>query len=390
MRCIVKLFIFPLMNILYLISLCVPKKDNLWVFGAWFGNSYADNSKYLFEYVCANKKEIDCIWISKNKHVVEFLQGQGKRVYYYLSMQGIWLVMRSQAAFITCSKGDIFAAVLTPRHYVVQLWHGTPLKKIVYDDRMVYDRDSILHKIKTMIFPFLKIKFSLVVSPSQYISRIFSGAFRMRLDKCPVLGYPRNDILSNKRTVINNSRKQVILYAPTFREHELTGSVITIPSAQELAEVNDFLVSIDKELRIRLHPAISGKVADLFMYSRISLSTEADIQLDLKQAEILISDYSSLIYDYLLTDRPIIQFAPDLDEYLASSREMYHDYEKIAAGPIAHTWSEVLVFLSECLCDPKRYAENRKYVRELFNAYNDDLSSERVYQFVYKMLYMRH
>ncbi|PRP61101.1 glycerophosphotransferase, partial [Bacillus halotolerans] len=138
-------------------------------------------------------------------------------------------------------------------------------------------------------------------------------------DKCPVLGYPRNDILSNKRTVINNSRKQVILYAPTFREHELTGSVITIPSAQELAEVNDFLVSIDKELRIRLHPAISGKVADLFMYSRISLSTEADIQLDLKQAEILISDYSSLIYDYLFNDRSIIQIVPELDEYYGSS-----------------------------------------------------------------------
>ena len=133
---LLKLTIYILNTPLYWVSCCMPKNSNIWIFGAWFGEKYADNSKYLFEYVNRSHSEIRAIWFSTNKNVIRLLNQKGYEAYYTYSWKGYYFGAKARFAFVSVSITDINQYVCsTSRTIIVQLWHGTPLKKIHFDDR---------------------------------------------------------------------------------------------------------------------------------------------------------------------------------------------------------------------------------------------------------------
>lgn len=94
-------------QILYISSKVVPKDDRIWIFGAWQGKAYADNSKYLFEYINREHKNIRAIWVSKDKNIVNDINSLGYEAYKFYSIKSIILSMRAKVFFETEGSQDI-------------------------------------------------------------------------------------------------------------------------------------------------------------------------------------------------------------------------------------------------------------------------------------------
>ena len=133
-------------------------------------------------------------------------------------------------------------------------------------------------------------------------------------------------------------------------------------------------------LLFKPHP--SSEKIDLSQYNHIkSVDPNVDIMDLLVITDILITDYSGVTYDFLITMRPIIFFAYDLDKYLME-RGMYYDYETFVPGPIVKTGDELLIKLKNVSHWDKKYEEKRKNVRNLLNKYSDGNSTKRIIEFL--------
>ena len=106
----------------------------------------------------------------------------------------------------------------------------------------------------------------------------------------------------------------------------------------------------------------------------------------MNQYDLLITDLSSILFDYLLLDKPIVFSAFDMDTYIKRDRELYYRYEEITPGPKGENWTEVMQHVLELLNDPSIYEEERAQIKNRFNTYHDGSSSERVYTHVVKMM----
>ena len=92
---------------IYLFSSLVPRSENIWVFGAWYGNQYSDNTSYLYEYVKETKPDIKTVWLTRNKHVIKNLRNKGDNVFRNNSIYGFWYGSRAGVTFINCSYDDV-------------------------------------------------------------------------------------------------------------------------------------------------------------------------------------------------------------------------------------------------------------------------------------------
>ncbi len=386
----VKFIKYTIMLPLYWLSCIVPKDKNTWVFGAWFGERYADNSKYLFEYVNKNYPKINTIWLTKNKIVYNDLKTKGYKVVLKKSLKGIYFSMRAKV-FIVCQskKEDIYPFVNDKVSVVVQLWHGIPLKKIGYDDKIYSfcNARSQKNKIKKLFFPFLIESYSLLIATSEETRKIFSQAFKIEKDKVKITGYPRNDRLF---TVSKEEEYIKIIYLPTFRKGR--GFEVDLFSTYgfNVIEINKKLKNNNAKLYIKLHP-VNKPPAHIIEQIHNSTQVEfvessEDLYENLSTFDILITDYSSVFFDYLLLDKPII-FAPfDIEAYLKHDREFYYNYEDVTPGPKARNWNQVLIHIEEAIKYPNKYKKERKEIRDLFHKYQDGNSSMRVFNEIIKLL----
>ena len=128
----------------------VPRKKNLWIFGTWYGKKYSDNSKYLYEYVLKWYPEVNAIWITKSKEIVEKLKAENKRVFLSNSFGGICACLFAKHAFLTSGVIDVNPLFLNGCKQI-WLWHGMPLKKIGYCD----DLSNHSSKIKRILVKYL-------------------------------------------------------------------------------------------------------------------------------------------------------------------------------------------------------------------------------------------
>src|SRR6266480_1677422 len=124
---------------LYFFGLLVPRSRTIWVFGAWFGHRYADNSRYVFEFVTEHEPQIRAIWLTREPAIVAELRRRGREVHLSESWPGFWLACRAGLAVATCGNADLNPMALS-RTRRLQLWHGTPLKKIKADDQVTEHR----------------------------------------------------------------------------------------------------------------------------------------------------------------------------------------------------------------------------------------------------------
>lgn len=330
----------------YAIANLMPKKQSLWIFGGWFGTRYSDNPKAFFEYINTEQQHIKPVWICKSNEVIESLRSSGFHAYHEKSVIGLWYQLRAEHVFICQSlHDDICAAAIGKKTKVVNLWHGLPLKKIMYDvfgDR-VYSK-NIVGKLFDKLSPYNKHRNDIVIATSKLTQKMFAKAFRVPHNQVLMCGFPRNDIFFKNLEHKGNATFNCI-YMPTFRGGIGTECDLFEHYGFNISKIEAELAKHNIQLTLRMHPVNkppSQIVEQIKNSSVIALDNGGDIYESIDQYDCLITDYSSIYFDFLLSNKPIV-FAPfDLVEYKKRERALYFDFEEVTLAPYCSNWEEVI------------------------------------------------
>lgn len=374
---------------LYLMSCILRKDPSLWVFGEYCGETYRCNPKHLFEFINQYHPEVEAVWLARKFSVIRKIRVAGGQAYHVYSPWGLFYAMRAGAVFcnvdIAC---DFVGSIISKKTLYINLWHGTPLKKIGRDiDRGGVQLNPLATKIKK-ILSLIGLRtvhpVDLLASSSEMVSKTLCSAFALSPEQVQVTGYPRNDALFNHGSSPKDSVNKII-YMPTFRGN--VGDEIDFFYAYKFgfSKMEKFLSANNARLWIRLHQfnmpdeALMRKIESsdyIFMHQH------EDIYEELSSFDILITDISSIYFDYLLLDRPIVFSAFDLDKYISQERGLYYEYADVTPGPKADDWNEVLVEVSKVLEAPEAYAQERQRICSQFNKYVDGGSCQRMISLV--------
>ena len=240
-----------------------------------------------------------------------------------------------------------------PKHTIyLQTWHGTPLKKLGADIEEVHMPGTTTEKYKEIFFKESS-NWDYLISPNRYSSDIFTHAFRVPADKILETGYPRNDELINSNNMGNIKKikeslglpkdKKIIMYAPTWRDDEYFSIGHYKFNLKIDLDLLQNSLGEDYVILLRLHYLISNRI-DVSRYEGFvyDLSNYHDIRNLYMISDLLITDYSSVFFDYLCLKRPIIFYTYDIDSYRDKLRGFYFDFEKEAPGPLVKTTKELI------------------------------------------------
>tara|TARA_B100000945_G_scaffold317698_1_gene321054 strand:- start:3840 stop:5090 length:1251 start_codon:yes stop_codon:yes gene_type:complete len=383
---------------MYLLSTIWPRSSKIWIFGAWYGKNYSDNPAYIYEYIVDKKLDIIPIWLTQNKNVIKTLRKKGFRVYSTFSIQGFWYALKGAVTFINCGYEDVNKYCIK-KSIVVQLWHGVPLKKIKNDDEINNNLNNFLifaRKIFFKIFPFFDEKYDILISSGKITTQRYMTAFRLSRSKIFETGFPRSDIIKSEKLSLNkdqimnyksNNIHKLILYAPTHRAEGK--SHFNIFSDYNLVDFNKFLKDNHSLLFIKLHFYEDYEKIMIMIENQsniVILNNNIDINRILFNMDILITDYSSVFYDYLILDRPIIFTPFDIDEYQTHDRELYVDYNQEVPGPVCLDWGDVKLELKKLFNQNDSFLSKRKKCYNKYFKYSDDQNTKRVINSVIKYL----
>jgi len=374
------------LNIIHFFSFIFPRDKNIWVFGSWDGKVFMDNSKYLFLFVNHYFPRITPVWISRSKTLVEDLRKRGLKAYYIWDLKAIYYCLR--AKYYVIDHAPCFSSLFSPINLwlsgnakIIQLWHGVPLKRI---DRSPPTRTSMYQKISMFDkmlselsrFNLINVKINTyVVAPSRFFGRILASTFKVPETHIIISGYPRNygfQIPEEKRVFnlrfyklikkYKRDGRKILFYIPTFRDSGRNSLVNVLANLERLKR---FLKENNAVLVIKLHKADVKRINIKADETIILLPQHYDIYEILSLGDVLITDYSSIFFDFLLLDRPIIFFAYDIEEYQKYDREFYFSYETFVPGPVVFDFEELLDWINTFINQRKKdkYREKRKKLR---------------------------
>jgi len=379
------------------ISLVIPKKKDLWLFGSWNGMRFGSSTKYLFLYVINNCTDIQAVWITKNKIVFEHLKNKSLPVTYAWSLKGILLCFRAEVIFITHLIYDINPCI-SDGSIIVQLFHHVlPLKFMSpYRD---YKNDSTLKKIRNMLKnPHTLRKPDYYISSSKWLTNNITIP-KLWADSEKVLetGFPRSDAILNNSEYENdnnylkelisyngNSIPTIVYYLPTHRDH--SSNFNPFQYEFDINLLNKLLKQSNAYFIYKFHPRDYERLSNRLnpKYNRIILEKNGfqDPYVVLRNAKVLIVDYGSTFSDFLLLSRPIIFAHFDLDEY-CRIRKLNWDYNKFTPGYKANNWNLVIQSLKEILIEKKdRFKKDRDLLRDHIYQFKDTKNSKRVVEMI--------
>ncbi len=335
--------------------------------GSGFGK-FSDNSKYLFLFFFNNNYK-NVYYVLDNKQ--EYLLLKDKYpVLYKWSIKTFFKVVQSKYFFYTHNTTDIYPAYPS-KTKLINLWHGTAIKKSGFDSEVE------MKWIKKKKRLHLNLPYEIMdyfVTASKNVNFVFESSMHIEDDKILAAGLPRNDFLFEnknnlnlieelKSNIYNTNVKQTILYAPTFRDE-----LFDLKQVEELIYYfSNFLKENDVTIAIRMHPLESVKLDTEFLEknSILNLNDYDDMQEILLCTDILITDYSSMIFDYSILERPILLYLYDFDNYKKSRGGFYFDYENSFGGyGISYTLKEFEMTIS----NTNKYQNNGFY--EKYNVEN--------------------
>ena len=342
----------------------IPKKQNRWIFGSWFGNSISDNSKALYNYVEKEHPEIEIIWFVNDPKLYPDMRC---RVIKRNSLAGAWLAATAQVAAFNQGYQDFASVNLLGGCFTLQMWHGVAWKKIGHDAK----KES---KLVRTLYRYIE-NYSMYIAPSEeYGKKLQSGFFA---DKAKILyvGQPRNEVFfckgsySKDHEMISNmlgiSNKKIIAYLPTFRDKRKKAFSFfqrdIIDRVTELGKEIGFVI-IEKSHFVDQQRSLGIKRDSSIIYECPNI----DAQVLMAGADMLITDYSSCYFDFVLTDRPIIHFIYDYDYYKDDDRGLYYSSEEATAGTAVKDYDQLLAAIRKNLDDPTIEVNKRRRIREVF------------------------
>jgi len=391
--------------ILAVVSLIIPRSKRIWAFGSWHGQRFADNPKYFFLH-CASREQqrVHAVWLSMSSTVVRHVRALGFPAYHRLSPSGLWYALRAGVYIFDCRVMDV-SSVASSGALKVNLWHGVPLKKIERDIAQSHNAlaqanhgSPLVRAANKVLRPQLTERYDYILGTSRATCERLAGAFGVQTSQVINGGYPRTDVLLSRdddarfrmpeeERVIEQCRayrrdgRRVLLYMPTFRDWRNDADRV-IPI--DWRALDALLQAQGGALLCKLHPNDQARLPDLAGLSRVHLvPSRVDPYPILRHTDALISDYSSIFFDYLLLDRPLVFYPYDLDDYRQYSRALYDEYDTVTPGPKAYDVAGFQRALTSLLSSydeqAARYAAERAAVRSRFYEHVDDGASARLF-----------
>ncbi len=378
-----------ILQISFSIASKLPVKQVI-MFESFLGKQYSDNPRAIYEYLKEHRTPYKMYW-SINKKDIKRFESFDIQCIPRLSIK--WIIMMARSAYwVTNSR--LPSWIPKPEHTTyVQTWHGTPLKRLAADMDEVQMPGTTTESYKRNFISEAK-KWDYLISPNAYSTKIFKRAFEFE-GKVIESGYPRNDYLvnfNNDDTILKiKSRlnipkdKKIILYAPTWRDnqyHEQGKYKFNLhlnlnKMKQELGD--NYLVIL------RLHYLVAERL-DLKDYNGfvLDVSHYPDIRELYLVSDILVTDYSSVFFDYAILERPIIFYVYDIDEYKDTLRGFYFNIEEKAPGPLVKTTEDLIVEVNNINKHGYTASNMQKQFQQEFSYLEDGNSCDRVINEVFK------
>ncbi len=250
---------------------------------------------------------------------------------------------------------------------VLQTWHGTPLKRLALH-RPGFDPRRAVAVVREAR------RWDVLLAQNPYAARVLTKAYAFLRRPVWIEGYPRNDVLqtddgrATRRALGIDAAERVLLYAPTWRDDR--EAIVDFLDPTALARATDSVVLVRGHSRTLLpgEDARGPRVIDVTGYP--------DTARLLAAADALITDYSSVMFDFSITGKPMYFLVPDLEHYRGAMRGFYVDLLDAAPGPVVRTQAELTRAIDEV--DPSIFRERYERWQRVFNARDDGRAAERV------------
>jgi CDP-glycerol glycerophosphotransferase len=345
----------------------------------WFSfrGLYADNPRALYEALTARAGDsIDSTWICTPATQGNFPPGVRTVLFgtaeCVAALESADLVVGNDCISLDWTK--------KPGATYLQTWHGTPLKHIHHDVRPV--RPGWLDKADRDVA-----RWDLLLSPNAVSAPRLAGAFGFR-GPVHTTGYPRNDVLSSPRReevrAATRTRlgipdgRTAVLYTPTWRDDLVFDD--DAPDFELPIDLDDFTERLgdDHVLLLRLHSMVKDRFRPRPGQAVVDVSTVADSAELYLAADVMVTDYSSSMFDFAVTGKPMIFFVYDLEHYRDELRGFYDDLTEIAPGPLVRSSPELVDAIADADRAAGEYAAAYNRFQQTFCGLEDGHATERV------------
>ncbi|NBK96552.1 MAG: CDP-glycerol glycerophosphotransferase family protein [Erysipelotrichia bacterium] len=364
----------------------IPCDDKTMLFISFHGKGFSDNPKAIYLYLKQQQEFSDYkfVWAIK-KHKQKQIEIEGAKIIEYFSIPYFFYLARSKYWIVNCK---LPAYVLKKKTQIyLQTWHGTPLKRLAHDIEV--DRNTTFYRSKMSAAEMYHTydvdvaKYNYMISPNPFCTKVFQSAFQINRERLIETGYPRNDILVNtsekqieklKASYGLPRDKKVILYAPTWRDNTYCAKGYTFTLNVDFKKwqerLGDEYVVIFKPHYLIVNDFDMREYAG-FVYE---ISAEKDIAELYLISDILVSDYSSVFFDYAILNRPIYFYMFDMVEYAEQLRGFYFDIHRELPGEVVE---EETALLDKIVSKRYDYDKLKKF-NERFNQWHDGTCAKKV------------
>lgn len=367
-----------------LVNSCIPKYKKRVVIKSI--PDFTGNAKAFSDYMVANQIEFEIIWIVENFTICPPSVRLVKRG----SMQALWVYFTSK--YVITTHNEMISTKALNQTYI-SLWHGMPFKKICYLGE--YDYQG------------MEDYSSLRIATSEMMRSVISACFREKANNVYITGQPRNDFIfdseiSLEKLGIVGEFKTVVFYAPTFRENKanlsysngerIVGNNFIRTFDFDIQKLNGFFAEKEILLLLKLHPFEEKSFDQTNLASNIKIITSqllSRLQLDVNHvlaiSDILISDYSSVYFDFMIRDRPIIFLVPDKNDY-SKYRGGFalEPFDFWTPGEKVTTQDELLKQITQLMNGEDHYSDRRKEINSIVNKFSDNQNCKRVFDTFFK------
>lgn len=374
--------------IIKLFTFWIHKNPKRILIGLWRGNRFADNARYCyFELIKIPDLEVNLV--VNDRKLYKILKANNIRVVKKYSLKSIYLHLTSKYHVIDQDHKGLLG-YLSVNAVRLNLWHGIPLKKIWKLDleskqkknKLAYYIEKLNQKIRKLCKGYCSVGRWYIyelLTPSKFDwNNLFSRCVFSDLVKPLYCRYPRVDFLQDnigsylleieeeylkQIKKAKKENKKIVFYAPTFRDGTDT-KILGTDSIEEFNKCIKFLDKINVVLMVKMHAVETAKAKDL--KNCIFLDSKCDISVFMKYADCLITDYSSVYFDYLVFDKPILFYPYDYDFYQNSDRGFMIDYMEYTPGEKVYNIKELCSAIEKISnnCWDDNYSKERDILKQ--------------------------
>jgi CDP-glycerol glycerophosphotransferase len=356
----------------------LPVVPGLVVFESQLGKQYSDSPRAIYEGLRDSGRRLNAVWSYSASPAgfppeARLVRRESLGWYRALARAEFWVDNQGFPRHVTKRAGTTY----------LQTWHGTPLKTLGFDEPRIRQQAAAeQQELQQMID-----RWDQLVVPNAYFEEVFVPAHRYK-GGLVRSGLPRNDVLFDdaaKQSVRDRlglpHDRTIALYAPTFREQDRNRKG-PIRLALELAPM-DIALSSELFLLVRPHYLNRVQVPGRFAHFVRDVSDVQDVSELMLAADVLITDYSSLMFDYANLQRPMVFYTYDYEDYANDKRGLYFDLAAEAPGPLPRTTAEVIALLQDLPALKEKYADQAARFRERFCSFEDGHATQRVIDAVF-------